>query len=77
MEEQFIQEINISLDEELKKLTKKRDYDKIEKLTQAYTELMGTEAQVEASMQYYISEFKSKASTKRKFTRKCVLFSLL
>ena len=70
LKEQFIQEINIALDEELKKPAKKRDYDKIEELTQAYTELMGTEVQVEASMQRCISEFKSKATPKRKIMRK-------
>ncbi|MDE6657228.1 MAG: DUF4367 domain-containing protein [Oscillospiraceae bacterium] len=70
LKEQFIQEINRALDEELKKSAKKRDYDKIEELTQAYTELMGVEAQVETSMQHCISEVKSKVSPKRKITRK-------
>ncbi|MDE5792294.1 MAG: hypothetical protein K2H66_02065, partial [Oscillospiraceae bacterium] len=58
------------MDEELKKSAKKRDYNKIEKLTQAYTELMGVEAQVEASMQRWLSEVKSKTSPERKITRK-------
>lgn len=70
LKEQYIQEINRALDEELKKPAKKRDYDKIEELTQAYTKLMGTEAQVEASMQCCISEFKSKARPKKKITRR-------
>ncbi|MDE5772822.1 MAG: DUF4367 domain-containing protein, partial [Ruminococcus sp.] len=70
LKEQFIREINRALDEELKKPAKKRDYDKIEELTKTYTELMGTEAQVEASMQCCISEFKSKARPKRKITRR-------
>ena len=70
LKEQFIQEINRVLEEELKKPARKRDYDKIEELTQAYTELMGTEAQVETSMQCCISEFKSKARSKTKITRK-------
>ncbi|MDE6776840.1 MAG: DUF4367 domain-containing protein, partial [Oscillospiraceae bacterium] len=70
LKEQFICEINKALDEELKKSAKKRDYDKIEELTQMYTELMGTETQVEASMQRWLSEVKSKASPKRKITRK-------
>ncbi|MDE6708327.1 MAG: DUF4367 domain-containing protein [Oscillospiraceae bacterium] len=70
LKEQFIQEINTALNEELKKSAKKRDYDKIEELTQAYTELMGVEAQVETSMQRCISEVKSKVSPKRKITRK-------
>ncbi|MDE7120802.1 MAG: DUF4367 domain-containing protein [Oscillospiraceae bacterium] len=70
LKKQFIQEINRALDKELKKPAKKRDYDKIEELTQTYTELMGAEAQVEASMQCYISEFKSKARPKRKITRR-------
>ncbi|MBD5142375.1 MAG: DUF4367 domain-containing protein [Ruminococcus sp.] len=70
LKEQFIQEINTALNKELKKSAKKRDYDKIEELTQAYTELMGVEAQVETSMQRCISEVKSKVSPKRKITRK-------
>ena len=70
LKEQFIQEINTALNEELKKSAKKRDYDKIEELTQAYTELMGVEAQLETSMQRCISEVKSKVSPKRKITRK-------
>ncbi|MDE5738432.1 MAG: hypothetical protein K2H93_08705, partial [Oscillospiraceae bacterium] len=70
LKEQFIREINRALDEELKKPAKKRDYDKIGELTQMYTELMGTETQVEASMQQWLSEVKSKASPKRKITRK-------
>ena len=70
LKEQFIQEINTALDEELKKSAKKRNYDKIEELTQAYTELVGVEAQVEASMQRCISEVKGKVIPKRKITRK-------
>ena len=78
LKEQFIQEINRVLEEELKKTAKKRDYDKIEELTQAYTELMGTEAQVEASMQCCISEFKSKARPKRKITpRMRIIFATI
>lgn len=70
LKEQFIQEINRALDKELKKPAKKRDYDKIEELTQTYTELMGADSQVEASMQCCISEFKSKARPKPKITRR-------
>ena len=78
LKEQFIQEINRVLEEELKKTAKKRDYDKIEELTQAYTELMGTEAQVEASMQCCISKFKSKARPKRKITpRMRIIFATI
>ena len=66
LKKQFVQEINRALDEKLKKSAKKRDYDKIEELTQVYIELMEVGAQVEISMQHWISEVKSKISPKRK-----------
>lgn len=65
-----IQEINKMLAEELKKPAKKRDYDKIEELTGAYAELMGTEAEVRNAMQRCLLELKSKARPKRKITRR-------
>ncbi len=68
--EKSIQEINIMLSEELKKPAKKRNYDKIEELTEAYAKLMGTEAEVENAMQRCLSELRSKARPKRKFTRR-------
>ena len=68
--EKSIQEINKMLGEELKKPAKKRNYDKIEELTEAYAELMGTEAEVRNAMQRCLLELKSKARPKRKFTRR-------
>ncbi len=68
--EKSIQEINKMLEEELKKPVKKRNYDKIEELTGAYAELMGTEAEVRNAMQRCLLELKSKARPKRKFTRR-------
>lgn len=68
--EKSVQEITKMLEEELKKPVKKRDYDKIEELTGAYAELMGTETEVENAMQHCLSELKSKAKPKRKFTRR-------
>lgn len=57
------------LDEELKKPAKKRNYDKIEELTRAYAELMGTETEVRNAMQRCLSELKRKVKPKRKITR--------
>ena len=68
--EKSIQEINTMLEEELKKPAKKRNYDKIEELTGAYAEFMGTETEVRNAMQRCLSELRSKARPKRKFTRK-------
>ncbi|MDE5753477.1 MAG: DUF4367 domain-containing protein [Oscillospiraceae bacterium] len=70
LKEQFIQEINRALDEEVKKPAKKRDYDKIKELTQTYTKLMGVETQLEASMQCCFSELKRQERPKRKITRR-------
>ena len=38
LKEQFIQEISRALNKKLKKLAKKRNYDKIKELTLAYTD---------------------------------------
>ena len=57
------------MEEELKKPAKKRNYDRIEELTQAYTELIGIEEQAETSMQHCLSQIKSKSKPKRKITR--------
>ena len=64
------------LEEELKKPAKKRNYDKIEELTGAYAELIGTKTEVRNAMQRCLSELKSKARPKKKITRRMrVLFT--